>query len=132
DEDDPEVEIEAEITAVEAKRFEKPELNDELAEELGLSDLDALKADVRESLTKQKERQVEAIVREQLVRDLLAKHSFDLPEMLVKQNARAQQRQKMMQWIRMGLPVEQVQAFADQVSPLDFEGSRDALRRMFV
>ncbi|OGE23168.1 MAG: trigger factor [Candidatus Dadabacteria bacterium RIFCSPHIGHO2_12_FULL_53_21] len=62
-----------------------PELDDELAKEVGMEDVSALKGQVKEDLKRQSEQQSEAKVRQQVVDALVDKNTVDAPPSLVNE-----------------------------------------------
>ncbi len=68
------------------KKKIQPELNDDLAKELGdYESFDDFSTKLREHLTRQKKQQGEGAAREQLMEALTAKYQFPVPETLVQQ-----------------------------------------------
>ncbi|MGH7850103.1 MAG: trigger factor [Thermodesulfobacteriota bacterium] len=62
-----------------------PELDDELAKEVGIEDVSALREQVKEDLKRQSEQQSEAKVRQQVVDALVGKNTVDAPPSLVNE-----------------------------------------------
>jgi trigger factor len=62
-----------------------PELDDELAKEVGMEDVSALREQVKEDLKRQSEQQSEAKVRQQVVDALVDKNTVDAPPSLVNE-----------------------------------------------
>ncbi len=62
-----------------------PELNDELAKEVGMEDVAALREHVREDLKKQSEHQSESKMRQQVVDALIERNTVDAPQSLVNE-----------------------------------------------
>jgi len=72
------------VSLLDVKRKELPELNDELAREVGDFDsLDALKAAIRTDLEQEATREADAQVREELIRQIAEANSVPAPESLV-------------------------------------------------
>jgi trigger factor len=77
------------LTVHEVKRREVPEIDDELAKDLGeFDDLDALKTRIREDLEARQRREIDNEVRQSLLQKLLTDHPIVLPEALVEQEIR--------------------------------------------
>lgn len=62
-----------------------PELDDELATDLGLTSLDELKKKVREGLESQLKRDTEKLYKGQLIKHLVNTHTFDVPPSLLQE-----------------------------------------------
>lgn len=72
------------VSLLDVKRKELPDLNDELAREVGDFDsLDALKAAIRTDLEQEATREADAQVREELIRQIAEANSVPAPESLV-------------------------------------------------
>jgi trigger factor len=76
-------ELRIELLDVKTKRL--PELDDDLAREVGDFDsLDALRAAVTEDLVKHREREAEDVVRERLIDSMIEANAFEVPPSLVE------------------------------------------------
>lgn len=76
-------ELTIQLLDVKAKRL--PELDDDLAREVGDFDsLDALRAAVSEDLVKHREREAEEVVRERLIDSVIEANAFEVPPSLVE------------------------------------------------
>ena len=62
-----------------------PELDDELATDLGLTSLEELKKKVREGLESQLQRDTEKLYKDQLIKHLVDTHTFDIPPSLLQE-----------------------------------------------
>jgi len=72
------------VQVKEIKEKKLPELDDELAKDVGKFDnLEALKADIRQRLSRQTEQDSKRRVRQRLIDELLKKNAFDLPEAMI-------------------------------------------------
>jgi trigger factor len=72
------------LTLNEVKEKRLPDLDDELARDLGLDDLEALQKRVRDDLEKKLDEESERDVREKLVDAILAAHPFEPPRTMVE------------------------------------------------
>ena len=83
-----EIEYTATVTAV--RRKELPELDDEWARSVGeeIESLADLRAKLREDLEMRAKFEADQRVRDELMRELVAAHQFEVPETLVKSQAR--------------------------------------------
>lgn len=74
------------VTLLDVKRKSAPELDDAFAREVGDFDsLDALRAAVRDDLTRHAEREAEATVRQALLDEIVGANPFDVPQSWVSQ-----------------------------------------------
>ena len=74
------------VTVNEVKRKSAPPLDDAFAREVGdFESLDALKAAVRSDMQRHAEHEIEAGVRQQLIDQIIAANSFDVPRSWVQQ-----------------------------------------------
>ncbi|MEQ9619761.1 MAG: trigger factor [Deltaproteobacteria bacterium] len=83
-----------------------PELNDEIAKELGKDDVAALKDQIKEDLKKQSEDQGQGKMRQQLVDLIVERNTVESPESLVKEEAARLARNIAQRMQQQGLPPE--------------------------
>lgn len=76
------------VEVKEVKRKVLPELDDELAKDLGQNSLSDLRALAREGLEKEKKRMVERDQKEEIIKKLLEKHSFEIPSSMIDRELR--------------------------------------------
>jgi len=78
---------EFEITINKVEVQELPELNDEFVVKFGITEggVDALKAEVKNNMTRELGQQLKAKVKEQVIKGLLEANEFDVPKALVDQ-----------------------------------------------
>jgi trigger factor len=73
------------VTVKAIKQKHLPELNDDLAKEIGsFASLDELKQKIRESLEREKQHAAEREGKEKLIDELVKRHQFEVPESLVE------------------------------------------------
>ena len=98
-------------TVVAVRQKELPELNDEFAQQFGqeYETLQQLRARVREDLTKSAEREADARLRDELVEKVLDTYAFQVPDILVEQQAQDRMRNFAYQLAQSGLPKEVAQ-----------------------
>lgn len=98
----------ATVTAVRQK--ELPELNDDFAKDFGeYETIQDMREKVRENLVAQAEKQADSKLRDQLSEQLLSNYDFEVPSVLVEQQARESLRE-MAYWLsRSGMPPQAVQ-----------------------
>jgi trigger factor len=81
-------EAEFAVTVKEVKAKELPPVDDELATEAGFDTLDELRADIRERLSENEERRIEAEFREAVLDSVVANATIDVPDALVEARSR--------------------------------------------
>lgn len=113
------VEYEAEVTAV--RRKELPEVDDEWVKSLGYDfDVSTLKANIRHDLETRMKFDADRRVRDEVMRQLLAAHPFEVPESFVEQ----QTNQRLQTVVRemMG------RGFDPRSANMNWEGAREELK----
>ncbi len=114
--------VKYEITVNAAKQRVVPELNDDLAKELGdYENLEAFKASFREHMAARKKRQLEGDAREKLIRALTEKFTFPVPESLVQQQIDARLERGLRALAQQGMS-------GDDMRKLDFDRLREGQR----
>ena len=78
-------EVSCVATLSELKEMILPEVNDDLAKDLGLEDLESLKANISERLHKQKEQNQRNAIEANILDQLSAKNEFEVPPSMVDQ-----------------------------------------------
>ena len=113
------VEYEVDVTAV--RRKEMPEVDDEWVKSLGFDfDVDTLKAKIREDLEMRMKFDADRRVRDDVIRQLVASHPFEVPQSLVAQ----QTEQRLQTVVR-----EMVgQGFDPRGGNMDWAGAREELK----
>ncbi len=69
------------------KKVNLPEIDDELARDIGFENLDALKKHISEEILKAKEQEVSKIQKAEIIKKLVEAHTFDVPASLVESEA---------------------------------------------
>jgi len=72
------------LTVTKVARRELPDLNDDFAKDMGADNIEALRAQVRQDVEGQVQRDVRAIQEDRLIEALLEKHKFPVPPTLVE------------------------------------------------
>jgi trigger factor len=117
------VEYEAEVTAV--SRKELPEVDDEWVKSLGYDyDVATLKSNIRQDLETHSKADADRRMRDDVIRQLLAAHPFEVPETLVEQ----QTNQRLQNVVR-----EMIGRGFDPRNPnMNWEGAREELKAQAV
>jgi len=121
------------VVVREIKEKVLPELNDEFAKDIGEAEsLAGLRARVRDELVREAERTAEKKVREAVLDTVVRRHSFELPETLVRGELGEHASRIATSLARQGIDVNQ--AAVDWKRILDEERPRaeEAVRRMLV
>jgi trigger factor len=114
--------VKYEISVNAAKQRVVPELNDDLAKELGdYEDLEAFKASFREHIAGRKKRQLEGDAREKLIRAMTEKFTFPVPESMVQQQIDARLERGLRALAQQGMS-------PDDMRKLDFDRLREGQR----
>jgi trigger factor len=101
-----------EIEIKEAYRREVPELNDELAQNFKMDNIEELRDYVRERLELNASDQQEDMTRQVLLDALLRKVDMELPDSLVQRATQDEMRRLMMRALRAGRPREEAEQYA--------------------
>lgn len=75
------------ITITQILEGKLPEINDDLAKKFGIKEggIEALKKDIKENMSRELERRLSALNKENIFEAFAAMHDFDVPELLVEQ-----------------------------------------------
>ncbi len=73
------------VELLEIKNKDFPEFTDEIAKEMGFESVEDFKTKTLENLTKQKERQVQEKLNQEILEKLIAENTFDVPVAMVAQ-----------------------------------------------
>src|SRR6185503_10739523 len=118
------VEYEAKVTAV--RRKELPELDDEWARSLGeeFESIETLKAKVREDLERRAAADADHHLRNEVMRQLLAAHEFEVPQSFVDQQTNFRMENVVREMIGRGID--------PRSQELNWDGARDELKEQAV
>lgn len=76
-----------EVTLKSINELVLPKLDEEFAKKVGpFKDIDTLKDDIKEQLTRQKEQETESKLRDDIIGEIVKNASFELPDVLVQEN----------------------------------------------
>jgi trigger factor len=104
-----------EVEVVEVKEKKLPELNDAFAQGYGAENLDKLREGVRRDLQNERNLQQKRSIRNQLVKSLLDRVSFDLPESTLQVETRNVVYEMVNENQRRGVPKEVIEAKKDEI-----------------
>ncbi len=97
-------------TVLAIRRKELPELNDDFAKNVGeYESLQEMRDKIRENLVKNAELEADNLLRDDLLSQLLNSHEFDVPSVLVNQQAESRLQEFGQRLQRMGLPPDILQ-----------------------
>lgn len=96
------------VSVVELKKQVLPALDDELAKDLNLGDtVEDMKARIKEDILEAKKRELVSRQRTELIKELAARHSFELPPSMVDAEYRAMLMHHYQEMVRSGLTPQQ-------------------------
>lgn len=127
-----EKEGEVAITVKEIKRAVVPELTDELAKELDFDSLNDLREHVRPRMEAEKTRWVQEELEEQVREELLKDANFDLPDGLVKAQARDYLTRQQLRMYYRGVPKEEIDGNLERIRIASEEAAERACRLFFI
>ena len=104
-----------EISIKEIKRPASPEINDELAKQVGYDTLGELREFVSKRLEVEKKNQVESEMHEQIYSKLIEMADFDLPEDMIAHQSNERLHRYQMELINKGTPMEEVEENIDDL-----------------
>ena len=119
-----------EVTAIKEKKL--PELNEEFAKKVGAENLDKLREDLRKHMQAERDRQVDADLRNQIIGFLLGKAEFELPESLVTQETRSIIYDVVREQTMQGATKEQLEEKKDEIYGFATRNAKDRLRSSFI
>ncbi|MGR3302830.1 MAG: trigger factor [Candidatus Scalindua sp.] len=98
-----------EISIKEIKRPASPDINDELAKQVGYDTLDELREFLSKRLEVEKKNQVEGEMHEQIYSKLIEMADFDLPKDMIAHQSNERLHRYQMELINKGTPLEEVE-----------------------
>jgi trigger factor len=121
-----------EVEVVEVKEKVLPELNDELAKKYGAESLEKLKAGVRTDLENELKYSKSKSVRAQVVKELLGKVNFDLPETAVANETRNVVYDLVRQNTQRGVNRELIEQGKDEIYANAAASAKDRVKLAFL
>jgi trigger factor len=98
-----------EISIKEIKRPKSPEINDELAKQVGYDTLGELKEFMSQRLEMEKKRMAEGEMQEQISRKLIEMADFDVPENMISQHTNERLYKYQLDLLNKGTPQEEIE-----------------------
>lgn len=120
------------ITAKEIRRPKAPELDEAFAKALDFDSVDDLKKAVERSIVQQKEREVAMAVEQQMFDDLLKKAPFELPQGVLKAQARNIMLRQQYRLRQRGVPTEEVEKHVEEIRNASEEAAARQLKIYFI
>jgi trigger factor len=120
------------ITPKEVRRPVAPELTDEFAKSLDFDSLEDLKKAVERSLSSTKEREVQDDLEQQLFSALLDRAKIELPEGILKAQARSIMMRQNYRLQQRGVPAEEIEKHLEELRNASEEAAARNLRIYFV
>lgn len=121
---------EVEIVGLKERRL--PELDDQFAKSLGAENMEDLRRGVREDLERELEDRRRRMIRNQVVENLLARFSCELPPTLLEEETRRVVYDIVQQNTLKGVPKEAIEQQKDQIYAMARNTARDRLKWEFV
>ena len=118
------------VIAIKEKKL--PELNDDFGRKIGLDGVEKLKEEVRKSLTTERDSQIRADLRKQIVDYLLSRVEFDLPESLVAQETRSIIYDVVRENSLRGVSKETLEEKKNEIFGFATKSAKDRLRSSFI
>jgi trigger factor len=109
-----------------------PEVDDELAEKIGMSSADEIHSMVEERLEGALQERRAEITEQMIRRKLLQKVDFELPPSLVERASREQQTRMLVRMLRAGVPRQEAERRAAEGSDRTRQGVTDSLKVAFL
>lgn len=98
-----------EITVKEIKRPVSPEIDDEMARQMGYDSLAELREFVTKKLEVEKKRMVDNDMRNQVYKNLLEMANFDLPKDVIENQTNKRLRRYQIELLNKGIPLEEIE-----------------------
>jgi trigger factor len=122
--------IEFEVKSIKMRKL--PELNDALAEKLGLKTVDEFKSKVRTTLLERVGDNINGATRNALLEKIAAASPFDLPQRLCELTAKRAMQSQLQQFMKMGLQPEMLAGSLDHLAAEAKEKSARDMRHFFI
>ena len=121
-----------EVEVVEVKEKIMPELNDEFAKSYGAESLDKLREGVRDDLQNELKFKLEKSVKNQVVRALLDKVTFELPDSAVAQETRNVVYDIVNENQKRGVPREMIEKEKESIYAAAAQGAKERVKMAFL
>jgi trigger factor len=121
-----------EVDVVEVKERVLPEVDDEFAKSFGADDLNKLREGVRQDLESELKRTRDRVTRNQLIRGLLDRVQFDLPESSVAQETRNVVYDIVSENQKRGVSREDIERQKDEIYSAATQGARERVKVSFL
>jgi trigger factor len=126
-----EVDLSLEIVAIEHRKL--PELTREFLDRIGgFKDEEELKTEVRNEMSRQLKYFQQKRVRQQITSQLIVTATWDLPQTLLKRQARRELERALMELQRSGFTNEQIRAYANDLQQNAMASTSTALKEHFI
>jgi trigger factor len=126
-----EVDLSLEIVAIEHRKL--PELTREFLDRIGgFKDEEELKTEVRNEMSRQLKYFQQKRVRQQITSQLTVTATWDLPQSLLKRQARRELERALMELQRSGFTNEQIRAYANDLQQNAMASTSTALKEHFI
>jgi trigger factor len=120
------------VSISEVHGLEKPELDDDLAQKVGMDTAEQIRERVRENLDVEKKREQDRVVRDQVVRALTANLDFALPSIMLNRTVANVMQRLREEQARGGAQPEDAQKSHDEMLARANQRAREELVRFYV
>jgi trigger factor len=125
--------VSAEIEVLDVKRLELPELSNAFLDRIGgFEDEDELRDEVRKELERQLDYHQQQKLRQQITRELTKTAKWELPEKLLKRQARRELERAVMELKSAGFGEDVIQQHANQLRQNSLKTTETALKEHFI
>ena len=126
-------EVKVELEVLDVKKFELPELNEDLLKEIGdFKDEAELRDAIRDSLERRLQYQQQQQARQQITKLLTEAANWELPPELLKRQSERELQRSVLELQRAGFSEADIQAHANQLRQNSAESTAKALREHFI
>lgn len=124
--------VQAELTVLDIKRLELPELGDAILERIGVNSADQLDELLKSSLDRQVDYEQRQKTREQVLGKITEAASWDLPEGLVRKHVDNALRREILEMQQAGFSRQQIMARENKIRQESVSTTEQALKEHFV
>lgn len=125
--------VQAEIEVLDVKRMELPELTSQFLDRIGgFEDEDELRDEVRKELERQLDYHQQQRLRQQITRELTKNANWELPQHLLKRQARRELDRAVMELRSAGFGDDVIQQHANQLRQNSLKTTETALKEHFI
>lgn len=121
-----------EVEVVQVKERKLPEANEEFAKQFGVATVDALREGIKGDLENELKHKRITAIRNQLIKALLGKIGFELPESIVANETRNVVRDIVQENQRRGVDMDSIQGHKDEIFAAAMTSAKDRVRAAII